>query len=133
MGKIVRTIFAAIAGIVIGIFVIELFQTLQAHFYPSAHLFPTHAERMKEIKEASWGAQLILLAGFTVGAFFGGYTGSRIAPSQYKMVAAGVVGFLFLLGCLVLFISLPYAVWLSISATAGTIVGAMLGYLAARK
>jgi hypothetical protein len=128
MKKIVRTIFASFIGILIGLCTVELMQALQAKIYPASHLIPTYAERLKDIETAPTGAGVISLIGFILASFMGGYTAARIACTDHKWVAAFSTGFLFLLGCLVLFISLPFQLWLSISASTSTIVFAWLGY-----
>lgn len=127
MKSIVKTIFGTIIGIMIGFFVLSLFETLSSKWYPSTHMNPTNAERIKDIEAMPLPGFLLILGGFILASFMGGYVAARISPDDKKILAAFCVGFFYLLGGIVLFMSLPYPIWLSISTGISFILFTYIG------
>lgn len=127
MRNIIKTIVASILGIVISLCVYELTDALNAKLYPSSRMQPTYEERLKDLEHMPLNAMLIVLLGYTVSSFMGGYTAARIAPDGKKMLAAMSVGFFLLLGGIVYFMVLPHAIWLTLSSCMAYLTFSFLG------
>ena len=127
MHPLLRLTLAIIAGIVISFFVIVLFEGLNAKLYPSKILHPTIQEIILEMKGLPIQAFLIVLLGYILSSFMGGYLAARIAYDKHKLYAGLTVGFVLLLGGIVNFVSIPHPLWVSISACLSFILFAYLG------
>ena len=127
MTSIIKTIFAAVLGIIISLCVYELVDALNGKWYPSTHLQRTYEQRLKDLENMPLASMLIVLAGYIVASFMGGYAAARVAPDGKKWVAAGSVGFFLLLGGIVYFMALPHALWLSISSCLAFVVMSLAG------
>jgi type IV secretory pathway TrbL component len=131
---ILRLIAAILAGIIVSFCVIVLFEGINAKFYPSEHINPTIEQMAEQLRSLPMQAFLIVLFGYIISSFFGGYTAARIAPNTRKEIAAFTVGFFLLLSGIVNFFSIPHPTWLTISSCVSFILFSYLGgKLATRK
>ena len=127
MKNIFKTILGAVLGILISMFVIMLFDSLNAKLYPSSERNPTMKDFISGIQNLPIGAFVLIFTGYTLSSFFGGYTAARIAPNGKKVLASFCVGFFLLLGGIVYFISIPHPWILSISTSISFLVFSYLG------
>jgi len=131
MNPLLRTVLAVISGVVISSLVIGSIDALNAYLYPSPILVPTIQEQAELIKNSPLNEFLLVLFGFILSSFFGGYTAARIAPKKKKMVCAMFVGFFWLLCGIVYFIIIPQPIWYSVSSGISYLLFAWLGAKAA--
>ncbi|HEV8694671.1 MAG TPA: hypothetical protein VGQ93_10910 [Lysobacter sp.] len=59
---------------------------------------------------------LVVLAGWTLGAFFGGWIAARIA--RHRLAAALVIGALVLLGVIANSMLIPHPLWMTLAGIA---------------
>lgn len=132
MKVILKTIFAAIIGIIISLCVYELVDALNGKLYPSTRMQPTYQERVNDIQALPLQAYLLLLGGYIVSSFMGGYTAARLAPFDRKILAAFSVGFFLLLAGIVYFLALPHPIWLVIGSCLSFLIFSYAGAIVAK-
>jgi hypothetical protein len=128
MNASLRSIGAAIAGVIAAFFVITTVEVLSSRVYPMPPgVGLNDPNTMREwILQLPAGAFLIVLAGWTVGAFVGGMLAARLAPGA-RTRHAFVVGALLLGASIANMIRLPHPVWMWAGAFIVFIPGAYLG------
>jgi hypothetical protein len=114
MNSIFKLVLAVVAGIVIASMVIALVDSLNQMLYPSSIMHPTIHEQVELIRNAPLSERLLVLLGYIISSFFGGYTAGRIAPIKNKVLAALSVGFFLLLSAIVYFVLFPQPIWMMI-------------------
>ncbi|MBL7765168.1 MAG: hypothetical protein JNJ58_03670 [Chitinophagaceae bacterium] len=133
MHPILKLVLGIVAGVIVSFCVISLVESLSAKLYPMKTLTPSIEQIIAEMKTLPLAAYLLVLGGYVLSSFFGGYTAARIASAERKIIAALTVGFVLLLGGIVLFITLPHPLWMSILSSISFLFFAWLGGLAAQK
>lgn len=120
---IILLVSSVCAGFIIAICTIFLFESWSSHYYPMDTQNPSHADYVKALKQLPINAFLIVLLGYWVSSFLGGYVAARIAPRPKKILAALAVGFILLLSGIFIFITLPHPWWM--------VTSSCIGYMAA--
>ena len=123
----VGKILSVIAGVIAGTIVIYLVEMLSSKVYPP----PPGVDIMKDkqaliefIKNAPLSAMLLVLSGYVLGSFVGGWVSSRISGSLRQALISGVV--LMAFGIMNL-VEIPQPLWFGISSTISYIPLAYLG------
>lgn len=111
-----KLISASILGIILAFIVIKWSETIVAKFYPLNTLNPSVDDIIQQAQTMPVKGLLMVLIGYILSSFIGGYVASRLSPQGKKKVAAFSVGFFLLLSGIVLFISIPHPLWLSLSS-----------------
>ena len=73
MHPIVKLVLGVVLGLVLSFFVITLFESWMSHSYPMNVKNPGNQEYIDAMKTMPVNAFLILIAGYMVSSFFGGY------------------------------------------------------------
>ena len=131
MRSTVRLIFASIAGIVLAFFVIKWTERIVSHYYPINTLNPTFKDLIEQARTMPLNGLLIVLTGYIVSSFMGGYLAARLSPLGKKQLGAFVVGFFLLLSGIVMFISIPHPIWLTLASCVSYLGFSYLGGKAA--
>lgn len=131
MRHIVQTIFGAVIGLIISFCVLILFDSLNARLYPATHMSPTMEDAMKDVQNLPLTAKWLVVLGFCLSSFFGGYMAARIAPASGKMVAAFSVGFLLLLGGIIYFVAYSLPLWMAVVSCTSYLLFSFFGGKAA--
>lgn len=127
MHPVFKLVIAILCGILIALFVVNFVDALNAKIFPSPIMNPTVAERIKMIQESPLPMFGIILGGWILSSFFGGYAAARIASTQFKMFGALSIGFLMLLGGIVYFVTIPQPIWYTASSCISFILFSYLG------
>ena len=133
MRDIVKTIFASIFGIILSFVVIVQAERIISKYYPLNTLNPSIEDVIEQAKTMPLKGLLMVLLGYIVSSFMGGYLAARFSPSSKKTLAAFSVGFFLLMSGIVLFISIPRPLWLSIASCVSFIAFSYLGGRAATR
>jgi len=110
-----RTILGVLAGLVVAWLVMSLceFGSVALH-PPSPGLNLRHPEALAlHIASAPLSALLLVLAGWVLGAFFGGWVAAKIA--RHRLAAALVIGALMVLGVIANNLLVPHPLWMTIA------------------
>jgi hypothetical protein len=126
MHPLVKLVLGIVLGLVLSFFVITLFEGWMSHSYPMNVKNPGNQEYLDAMKTMPVNAFLILIAGYMVSSFFGGYVAARISPEPYKIYASATVGFLLLLGGLMIFITIPHPLWVAATSCISYMLFALL-------
>ncbi|GAB3089380.1 hypothetical protein [Lysobacter terrae] len=124
-----RTILGIVAGVVVAWLAISLceFASLFLHRpQPGMDLRDPQA-LAAYIAAAPLSSMLLVVLGWSIGAFGGGWVAARIA--RHKTVAALTIGALVLLGVIANNVMIPHPLWMTI---AGVVLPIPLAWLAAR-
>lgn len=132
MRRSVRLIGAVLAGIVLAFMVIRLSERVVTHFYPLRNSNPTVAELIEQAATMPLRGLLMVLAGYILSSFFGGYLAARLSPAGHETRAAFIVGFFLLLCGIVLFISIPHPWWMALCSGVSFMFFSWLGGRLAR-
>jgi hypothetical protein len=124
---LLRIMIALVMGVIISFCVISLAESVNAHYFPSQHINPSFEQMQKEISTSPWYAFLMVFFGYVLSSFFGAYVAARLSPAPRKLIVAMTIGFFLLLGGIVLFISMPHPIWLSIASCVAFMIFAYLG------
>jgi hypothetical protein len=127
MRNTIRLILASIAGIILSFFVIKGAEGIVAKYYPLNTLNPTIKDLIEQAKTMPTKGLLMVLAGYIVSSFMGGYLAARLSPEGKKQLGAFVVGFFLLLSGIVMFISIPHPLWLTIASCVSYLAFSYLG------
>lgn len=131
MNSIFRLVLAVMSGIAIACMVIGLIDTLNSHLYPSTILHPSMYEQAELIAHSPVSEFLLVLLGYILSSFFGGYTSARIAPQPKKLISGLFVGFFLLLCGIFYFILFEQPTWFVVSSCMSYLLFAFLGAKAA--
>lgn len=129
MPAVLRHALAVVAGIVVAVAIIMLFEGLNSQFFPP----PAGLEHATPGEMAAWlrtlptGAFLVVLAGYGVGALAGSATAARFAPTRAAHLA-GVVGAFLLAASLMNLVALPHPAWFWVANVLLIIGGAWVGW-----
>jgi len=132
MRATVRLIFAVLAGIILAFCVIKLSESVVSHYYPINSLQPTIKDLIEQAATMPLPGLLMVLAGYILSSFFGGYLAARLSPEGKKERGAFIVGFFLLLSGIVMFISIPHPLWLALSSGVSFLLFSWLGGRVAR-
>ncbi|WP_146171773.1 hypothetical protein [Flavobacterium magnum] len=125
-------ILAVLSGVVAGAVLFSLSHTLTGYFYP----FPDNVsaddpEAMRIYMESIPAmAAVLLLAGYAVGAFFGGLVASAISKRARQAVIVGIV---LTVANIANVVTIPHPLWLSVVSTIVFLPFAWLGGKAAKR
>ncbi len=111
MNKVFKMVIAVVAGVLLASMVIGLVDMLNRYLYPSDLLHPDMKQQRDLIESAPLPEKILVLAGFILSGFFGGYFAARIAPETKKLLCASAVGFVLLLFVIFYIILFPLPMW----------------------
>jgi len=127
MRRAVRLIGAVLAGIVLAFMLIRLAERVVTHYYPLRSVNPTVAELIEQAATMPLPGLLMVLAGYILSSFFGGYLAARLSSHGQETRAAFIVGFFLLLCGIVLFISIPHPLWMALCSGVSFLLFSWLG------
>jgi hypothetical protein len=132
MSPILRNVLSIVAGVVVGVVVIALMQMLNAVLFPvPAGVSPTDPAAMATaVRGLPTGAFIGLILGYLLGTTAGCYTAVRIAVEGHRRVA-WLVAFVFIIGGILNFRSIPHPAWVMLLSFAAFAVGPQLALLLA--
>lgn len=109
-----RTILGVLVGLVVAWLVMSLceFGSLALHRPPPGLDLRNPEALALHIASAPLSAMLLVLAGWVLGAFLGGWVAARIA--RHRRVAALVIGALVVLGVVANNLMIPHPLWMTI-------------------
>jgi len=121
-----RTILGVLAGLVVAWLVMSLceFGSLALHRPPPGLDLRDPEALALHIASAPLSAMLLVLAGWVLGAFLGGWVAARIA--RHRLAAALVIGALVVLGVIANNLMIPHPLWMTITGIALPIPAAWL-------
>lgn len=130
MPSAARSFIAIVAGMVVAVTCVSVFDLVAGTFHPVPPGFdPTNWEQVKaHAANAPVTALVVVLLGWMTGAFAGGVVSSRIAERKRKGYAY-IISTLILAATISNFFTVPHPVWLMIAAIIGI---AFAGMQAAR-
>jgi hypothetical protein len=113
-----RTILGILAGLVAAWLTMTLceFASVLLHRPPAGVDLRDPQALAAHIAAAPLSAMLVVLAGWTLGAFFGGWIAARIA--RHRLAAALVIGALVLLGVIANSMLIPHPLWMTLAGIA---------------
>lgn len=125
----VRTILGILAGLVVAWLTMSVceFASLFLHRPPPGLDLRDPQALAAHIAAAPLSAMLVVLAGWALAAFLGGWVAARIA--RHRRVAAILIGALVLAGVIANSTMIPHPLWMTI---AGLVLPLPLAWLAAR-
>lgn len=122
-----RKIFGTVAGVAVAILTITALEYLATRLFPTLAEFETadDAAVAAMIAAMPFGAKLLIVAGWGLGAF----TGALVAFRAAKWEAAGWIVALFVVaGGIINIVTVPHPFWMQLCAVATPFVGALFGY-----
>ena len=121
-----RTILGILAGLVAAWLVMTLceFASVLLHRPPAGVDLRDPQALAAHIAAAPLSAMLVVLVGWTLGAFVGGWIAARIA--RHRLAAALVIGVLVVLGVAANSLMIPHPLWMTIAGIALPIPAAWL-------
>ncbi len=128
MGKVLRSIFALTAGLIVGAILVTCSEAINAQRYPPlpGMKLTDPAALPSYIKRLPNTAFVITLIGWAVGPFGGAWTAARLAGFA-KLRHGMTVGVLFFLATLNNLMTLPYPIWVWIPGVGLVLPAAYLG------
>lgn len=113
-----RTILSVLAGLVVAWLVMSLceFGSLALHRPPPGLDLRNPEALALHIASAPLSAMLLVLAGWVLGAFLGGWVAARIA--RHRRAAPLVIGALVVLGVIANNMLIPHPLWMTIAGVA---------------
>jgi hypothetical protein len=125
----IRTILGILVGLVVAWLTISIceFASLFLHRPPPGLDLRDPQALAAHIAAAPLSAMLIVVVGWALGAFLGGWVAARIA--RHRRVAALIIGALVLAGVIANSMMIPHPLWMTI---AGLVLPLPIAWLAAR-
>ena len=130
----IRKLVAAVVGVAVAMFTIQLVEILGHLVYPPPADFEFgEPDEVREfIASLPAGSILFVGAAWAAGTFLGTLVGALLSASK-PLPYAIVVGGLVLAGAITMLVIIPHPWWFTVAAPAAIIVAALLGmYLAPR-
>jgi hypothetical protein len=123
-----RKILAVVAGFVVAFLAIFLFEGLNGRFFPlPSGVDPQNpAALAAAVKSMPLGAFVVLIAGYAVASFAGGFAAGKVAPGA-SPVPAVIVGVLLLAGGIWNFVTIPHPLWVVVLSVLCYLPCAFLG------
>ncbi len=112
---ITQTIIAIFLGIILSFMAVMQTESILVKFGTSPVANPSKAAYDSMIKDTPTSIFLIYILGHALSSFFGSYLACRLSPQIYKTLGGFVVGFILLLGGIVLFFSFNFPLWVGLS------------------
>lgn len=123
-----KRIIAVLLGVLTGIFVVILADSLSQYVYPSGETIdfsnPTAVEAY--MNKLPFGALIIMAGGWLLSSFFGGLVSAYIHFAKAAQVSV-VTGVVLLIGSMVNLYMIPHPMWMTITALVGYIPMARIG------
>lgn len=128
MRSALRSVIAVLGGAVVGMFVIagiEYISTLA--FPPAIGLDPRNADdRARIAAEAPLGAQLLVIAAWTIGSFIAAYVATKLARSSGALHGR-IVTALILIGTVFNLAQFAHPAWMWAAGILGVLIGGLGG------
>jgi len=120
MPSAARSFIAIVAGMVVAVTCVSVFDLIAGSFHPVPEGFdPKNWEQVKaHAANAPTPALLVVLLGWVVGAFAGGVVSSRIAERKRKGYAY-IISTLILAATISNFFTVPHPMWMMTAAIIG--------------
>ena len=128
MRSFVRSILAVIAGLVVAVIIITVFEMVNSQVYPlPPGVDPTDQEALRAVaKDIPAGAFVLVVAGWAAGALAGAWSAGRLVGRSSLVHGMVVAVLLFIFGVINMLL-IPHPVWL-----AGIVGFLGCGYVGAR-
>ena len=131
-----RTILGAVAGLVVAFFTIMLVELASHHAYPPPPgIDPNNtADMARLIGMLPFGALLMIVLAWVIGAFDGGFVAAWIARGNRPRIAALVPALMVMAGVVGMIIQMPaHLAWMSAAGLLLPMPAALLGAALAAK
>jgi predicted MFS family arabinose efflux permease len=117
MHPFARSVIGLVAGLIVGVVVISIFQFVNILIFPLPEgVDPSDTEALKAVMRDIAPHKLIgVLVAYTLGVLAGSATAARIA-GRSRMAHAMVIGVLLLAGAVMNLIMIPHPVWFAVLA-----------------
>lgn len=128
MHPVVRSVLAAVAGVVAAGIVIALMEAIGHTLFPlPGHIDPVHADSLQaSMDDIPPGSMLFVIAGWGLGTFFGALAAARLAR-RFALVHACCVGFIMMAMAVIIMTLIPHPTWFFITAIAIFPIATWLG------
>lgn len=125
-----RSVLAVLAGIVVAMIVMFIFEGISGHLFPLPPGIDLHDHQAmtQHMDELPVGAFFTVLAGWAVGSFVGAWVAARLA-GRVRLMHGLVVGAFFLAATVTVMLTIPHPLWMEIS---GIVALTGCSYLGAR-
>jgi MFS family permease len=123
-----KRILSVVAGALTAIALLSGVELLSPLVFPiPAHIDMNNPQAVADmVRNMPVGAFLMILAGYVLGAFCGGWVAARIADEN-KMRSALIVGLVLVVGGIINFMQIPHPLWFVISSMACYLAFSYLG------
>jgi hypothetical protein len=123
-----KRILSVVAGALTAIAILSAVEMMSPHVFPvPAHIDMNNPQAVAEmVRTMPAGAFLMILSGYILGAFCGGWVAAKVA-SENKLRSALIVGLVLVVGSIINFMQIPHPLWFIVTSTASYLIFSYLG------